>query len=57
MIAQRVPKDRLVSLTEPQARHGRKSKSQTLNLFSFSSQLHHAKRVLGLKLKDPNPET
>jgi hypothetical protein len=33
VIAQKVAKDRIVSLTDPQARHGRKSKSQTFNGF------------------------
>lgn len=33
VVAQRVAKDRLISLTDPQARHGRKSKSKTFNGF------------------------
>ncbi|MES2641871.1 MAG: transposase, partial [Myxococcota bacterium] len=33
VIAQKVAQDRIVSLTDPQARHGRKSKSQTFNGF------------------------
>ncbi len=33
VIAQRVAADRLVSITDPEARHGRKSKSQTFNGF------------------------
>jgi hypothetical protein len=35
VVAKRVVKDRIVSLTEPQARHGRKSKSQTFNGFKL----------------------
>ena len=35
VVARRVAKDRIVSLTEPQARHGRKSKSQTFNGFKL----------------------
>jgi hypothetical protein len=34
-IAKRVAADRLVSLTDPEARHGRKSKSQTFNGFKL----------------------
>lgn len=33
VIAQRVAKDRLISLTDPQARHGRKSQGRTFNGF------------------------
>jgi hypothetical protein len=33
VVAQHVAKDRIVSLTDPQARHGRKSKSKTFNGF------------------------
>lgn len=33
VVAQKVAQDRIVSLTDPQARHGRKSKSQTFNGF------------------------
>ncbi len=35
VVARRVAKDRLESLTEPQARHGRKSKSQTFKGFKL----------------------
>jgi hypothetical protein len=35
VVAQRVARDRLVSLTDPQARHGRKSRSQTYNGFKI----------------------
>lgn len=35
VVAQRVAKDRIVSLTDPQARHGRKSKSHTFNGFKL----------------------
>jgi hypothetical protein len=35
VVARRVSRDRLVSLTDPQARHGRKSKSQTFNGFKI----------------------
>jgi hypothetical protein len=33
VIAERVAADRLVSITDPEARHGRKSKSQTFHGF------------------------
>lgn len=35
VVARRVASDRLVSLTDPQARHGRKSKSRTFNGFKL----------------------
>jgi hypothetical protein len=35
VVAQRVAADRLVSITDPEARHGRKSKSQTFNGFKI----------------------
>lgn len=35
VIAERVAADRLVSITDPEARHGRKSKSQTFNGFKI----------------------
>jgi hypothetical protein len=35
VIAQRVAKDRTISMTEPQARHGRKSKSKAFNGFKL----------------------
>ena len=35
VVARRVAKDRIVSLTDPHARHGRKSKSQTFNGFKL----------------------
>jgi len=35
VVARRVAEDRIVSLTDPQARHGRKSKSQTFNGFKL----------------------
>jgi hypothetical protein len=36
VVAQRVAKDRLVSFTDPQARHGRKSRSKTFKGFKIS---------------------
>lgn len=36
VIAQRVARDRVISITDPQARHGRKSKSQTFNGFKVN---------------------
>ncbi len=35
VVAERVAKDRVISLTDPQARHGRKSKSSTFNGFKL----------------------
>ena len=35
VIAQKVAKDRLISLTDPQARHGRKTRSRTFNGFKI----------------------
>jgi len=35
VVARRVAKDRIISLTDPQARHGRKSKSKTFNGFKL----------------------
>lgn len=36
VIAQRVAKDRVISITDPEARHGRKTKSQTFNGFKIN---------------------
>lgn len=36
VIAQRVARDRVISITDPEARHGRKSKSQTFNGFKVN---------------------
>lgn len=36
VIAQKVAKNRLISITDPEARHGRKSKSQTFNGFKIN---------------------